>query len=468
MTDEAVPLSIHINVADVTVEYEAAIQRDEVEACLHQLIGGMGERLLGGVIQVLDDQLRQEVPAGWRNVGTEVRSVVSSLGFLQYRRRIYVDEQGERRKPVDELLGVQRYGRLSGRVKEMGAALSSQATYRLAAEELSYLTGTEIGPSSLQRMAWAVGERIEAGEEAQRRRVFEGGEELEGGQVDAPVLYGESDGVWIHLQREAKRSAEVRVAILSTGRVAVGKDRYRLEHKHAVTTLEGNGQAWQEQILREAHLTYDLTTTGVLISGGDGNRWVRHSFDRLELPEQFVLDRFHLQRAARRAFGGGETARQIVSRLRQEGFEAVAPELQEDLRQVEGRERQSRLQFYEYVAHNRDGLIDLSYRGLSVPPGLGAIEGNVDKLVVHRMKGRGCSWRLRGAKAMLALLRHREELRSHAYRYLPLSTPLRTYRETQLLEVEYEQTLQGSMPLFSGSDQNQPWVRTLHEWIYGR
>ncbi len=468
MTDEAVPLSIHINVADVAVEFEAAIRREEVEACLHQLIGGIGERLLGGVIQVLDDQLRQEVPAGWRNVGTEVRSVVSSLGFLQYRRRIYVDEQGQRRKPLDELLGLSRYGRLSGRVKEMGASLSSQATYRLAADQLSYLTGTEIGPSSLQRMAWAVGERIEAGEEAQRQRVFEGGEELPAGRLAAPVLYGESDGVWIHLQREAKRSAEVRVGILSTGRSALGKDRYRLENKHAVTTLEGNGQAWQEQILQEAHLTYDLTTTAILISGGDGGAWVRHSFDRLELPEQFVLDRFHLQRAARRAFGDRQIAHQMVARLRQEGFEAVAPQLQEGLRQSEGQEREGLLQFYEYVAHNRDGLIDLPYRGLSVPACLGAIEGNVDKLVVHRMKGRGCSWRLRGAKAMLALLRHREELRSHAYRYLPLSTPPRTYRETQLLEVEYEQTVQGSMPIFCGPDQNQPWVRTLHEWIYGR
>jgi hypothetical protein len=69
---------------------------------------------------------------------------------------------------------------------------------------------------------------------------------------------------------------------------------------------------------------------------------------------------------------------------------------------------------------------------------------------------------------MLALCRHTKELLSQAYRYLPLATPPRTYRETQILEVEYKQSFQGSMPIFSGPDQNKPWVRRLHEWIYGR
>ena len=59
---------------------------------------------------------------------------------------------------------MQRYGRLSGRVKEMGASLASTQTYRLAADQLSFLTGTGISRNTLHRMARGVGERIEAGE----------------------------------------------------------------------------------------------------------------------------------------------------------------------------------------------------------------------------------------------------------------------------------------------------------------
>ena len=66
-----------------------------------------------------------------------------------------------------------------------------------------------------------------------------------------------------------------------------------------------------------------------------------------------------------------------------------------------------------YLLRNVEELVDCRIRlGLKEEehPGLGAIEGNVDKLVVQRMKGRGRSWRLAGAKAMLALCRHRTAL----------------------------------------------------------
>ena len=298
--------------------------------------------------------------------------------------------------------------------------------------------------------------------------MFEQGEEHAGGQIPAPVLYGESDGVWVHLQREAKRSLEVRVAILSTGRKPVGKDRYRLENKQSITAMGLSGEQWQEAILREAHLTYDLSQTKMLIWGGDGNVWVRHSFDRMDLPQQFVLDRFHLQRAARRAYPDRGEARKVVSRLRQEGFPAVAPKLSQDIRQARNERRQRLLDFYQYVSDNQDGLLDLEYRGCPFPSCLGAMEGNVDKLVVHRMKGRGCSWRLPGVRAMLALCRYADQLRSQAYCYLPLQTPPRTYRTKQALEVQYVETTQAAIPAFHGPYQNHPWVRQLHRLIHGR
>ena len=59
---------------------------------------------------------------------------------------------------------------------------------------------------------------------------------------------------------------------------------------------------WQKQIVQTAQLYFDLNETQILISGGDGNQWVRHSFDRVGIPQEFALDRFHLLRAARQAF----------------------------------------------------------------------------------------------------------------------------------------------------------------------
>ena len=108
------------------------------------------------------------------------------------------------------------------------------------------------------------------------------------GERAAPVLYGESDGVWVHLQREKRKSAEVRVAILSTGRKAIGKGRFRLENKRCITAVGLNSEKWQEQILREAHVCYDLEQTSLMVCGGDGNQWVRKSFDRLQIKQEFL------------------------------------------------------------------------------------------------------------------------------------------------------------------------------------
>ena len=53
----------------------------------------------------------------------------------------------------------------------------------------------------------------------------------------------------------------------------------------------------------------------------------------------------------------------------------------------------------------RDYRLEVDGDGLR---GLGAMEGNVDKLVANRMKKRGMSWRVIGAQRMVRLIGLRE------------------------------------------------------------
>ena len=468
MTEDSVVISITIRVSEREVKIENEIRIGDMEESIQGIMLEAGQQALGMGIKVIDDRIAQELPRGWQNVGTEERWIVSSIGALRYRRRVYLDENKRRRKPLDEILRVERYRRVSERVQEMGSSLACMGTYRLAASQLSWLIKTPISHSAVQRMVWTTGNRIADGEEAERRRIFESGGQVESGKVKAPVLYGESDGVWVHLQREKRKSAEVRVAILSTGRKQIGKDRYRLENKRCITAIGLNSDMWQEQIVREAHLTYDLSQTQLLISGGDGNQWVRQSFDRMDIQQEFVLDRFHLHRAARRAFQDRAEAKHMVTRLRREGFAAVHDELRKLIEQAEGKKKDKLKDFYKYVCNNQDGLLDLEQRRFTHPACLGGIEGNVDKLVVHRMKGRGCSWRFRGLRAMLALCRNCDQLKLHVYHYLPTQAPKKIYHCLPNLEVEYSEAIQKSMPIFRGPDQDKPWVKSLYRYLHGR
>ena len=467
MTDNAVQISITVRVAKSEKIIEETVRMDNMEESLQRVSIAVGQESMAMSVKEIDNRISKQVPKGWRNVGTEERWVGSSLGAMRYKRRVYLDEEKRRRRPMDEMLGIKNYDRTSGRVQEMGASLACMGTYRLAANQLSWLIKTPISHSAVQRMAWHTGNRIADGEEAERRRVFEHGETIEAGRIKAPVLYGESDGVWVHLQREKRRSAEVRVATISTGRKQIGKDRYRFENKRCITAIGLDSEQWQEQIVRETHCYYDLSETKMLISGGDGNQWVRHSFDRMEIPQEFILDRFHLRRAARRALRDQAEAAQIVAQLRHEGFSSVTQHLRQRIEQSEGRERQKLKEFYSYIHNNQDGLLDLEYRGVDLPAYLGGIEGNVDKLVVHRMKGRGCSWRIRGLRAMLALCRNCDALKNHSYRYLPLSVPGKSIHRVQKLDVEYAEALYKTMPILHGPDHDKPWVNTLRKIVHG-
>jgi hypothetical protein len=468
MTEKSVHISITIKVAENSHEFRKQVKYHDVEEGVQSLTQEIGQQALQSVLAVMAGELEARVPRGWKNIGTEKRTLISSLGVIEYKRRVYLDENQVRRKPMDETLGIQRYSRMSGRVQEMGSYLASSSTYRRASEQLSWLIKTSISQSAIQRMVWSVGNRIADGEEAERKRIFEQGDEAASGEIPAPILFGESDGVWVHLQREKRKSAEVRVAILNTGRKPVGKGRFRLENKVCLTALGLNSEEWQEHILREAHLFYDLESTKLLVSGGDGNQWVRHSFDRFQVQHEFVLDRFHLHRAARRAFRDRGTAWRIVSQLRQHGFCHVQDELDRLARRAAPENRQKIKEFYQYVFNNQDGLLDLEFRGPYQPAHLGAIEGNVDKLVVHRMKGRGCSWRLSGLRAMLALCRNADLLKSQAFRYLPIQHPTKKSRHSSNLDVQYSEVLNCPMPIFNGPHQNRPWVKWLHRSVHGR
>jgi hypothetical protein len=451
------------------IEYTREIGIAELETGISQVVQEMGATVLQAGLKGLDDELRKGVPAGWRNVGTEERSILSSIGRIRYQRRIYKDEKGVRRKPLDENLGVVRYGRESQRVQQMGAYLASEGTYRRAADQMSWLMKTKVSHSTIQKMVWEVGNRLADGEEAERRRVFESGAAVEKGTVKAEVLYAESDGVWLHLQRENRRSVEVRVATMYSGKKPLGKKRYRLADKCSLAALGLSGDAWQEQVLKTAHRYYDLEQTRLLITGGDGNQWVGHTFQRFEQPQEFVLDRFHLSRAARRALGDRAAAQEMVKQLRQQGFAAVSQELRQRIEQAAGKRKEKLKQFEQYLYYQQAGLLDLSARGYTRELGsLGAIEGNVDKLVIHRMKGRGCCWKLRGARAMLAVCQHKGALKHLAFRYLshePHEKPDRR-KGLALDRLDRSEYLYAHMPIFDGPDQDKPWVKELYRYVH--
>jgi len=81
------------------------------------------------------------------------------------------------------------------------------------------------------------------------------------------------------------------------------------------------------------------------------------------------------------------------------------------------------------------------------------------------MKGRGCCWKLCGARAMLAICQNKEALKYQAFRYLPLEAPKKPKRRQGKI-VDKGEYLFGRLPIFTGPDQDKTWVKELYRFVH--
>ena len=426
------------------------------------------------VLEAEDRAFQAVVPAAWRNVGRESRTIVTAVGEVMARRRVYRDEHGHRRKPLDEALGLEPYQRMSWAVQGMAAHLATHVTYRDAGAVLGRVLDTSISRTRVQRAVWRVGTELAEAEGELRKRVFGQGEAMAGGRIPAQCLYAEVDGIWLALQREKRRRVEARLGVFYTGKEPLGKGRHRLRDRVCLLRLAPEGQAWQEDLLLKAHQTFDFGSVRRLVLGGDGAGWVRNSLNRFEMPVIYQMDRYHLFRAAREI--GGTASQRAVELTRQAcqvGWAGIREEIASLLRQGPPSTREKVSRWANYLRQHADGLIDYRIRlGLDQQqyPSLGAIEGNVDKRIAHRMKGQGKSWRLPGAQAMLALLQHQEALAHGAFKSKGTRTqPSASRKHSQPRRTQQRDAgawLAATLPVLHGCAEGRPWVQYLKRRIH--
>ncbi len=381
---------------------QSSISTDRLEEDLkglsQQITEVMGAMVLAGV--------EAKLKAGEYRAGVSIRTEARKYQFqgfsIEYRRRSYRMPDGSVRSPLDELLGFEKYQRRSYKAKEQLCALASSVSYRKTARINSYISQEVVSASTVCRAVREVGQRIE-NQEAQFQADA-------AGKVKAPILYAESDGVWISLQKANKRKIEVRMAIAYTGKQYISKDRRKLLNKVYLTGVDLSSQEWQERIREKLYASYDLDRCRKMFVGGDGSEWVGRSFDLVGIRQVTrVLDPFHVKRAIHLAFGSVLDTQKVITQLYEQGFESVEKTLLDAVPGGTKAAVKARLDCLQYLRNHADEIVSAA--------SLGAIESNVDKLVAQRMKTRGVSWSLAGMIAMLALLRHQEELYENSFPY---------------------------------------------------
>ncbi|MFP3975314.1 MAG: ISLre2 family transposase [Dehalococcoidia bacterium] len=422
-------------------------------------------------LEETDEELMRERQEELQVVGFRERCITTTFGDVKVQRRLYKDRDKNPRFLLDEHVGLEGGSRASPRVKELATFVCSYLPFRPSEQLLCAVLPQGISHTTIHRLVGKVVDPHIAREEEEVRELFEDGVVPDSEERVVPYLMTEADGTSIALQREKEKRTEVKVGIAYEGWEMESKDHYRLTGKMSYTGIMKGQRFWEGMSLNLAK-KYDLPMIDKVIVGSDGAHWAKQGADILK--GDFQLDRFHLRRALLQELKGDVDLANSVYQACARGEVALADSLlatAQDSAQVEDRKEIASLR--GYLMDNAEGLADyrigVSHDGLR---GMGAIEGNVDKLVATRMKKRGMSWTKRGGDRMSRLINLRESGEIQSWiREAPhkINSPLRKSSEartqTKHLPAGADDGawLEVSMPCLHGPHLNRPWAQVLRQ-----
>ena len=174
------------------------------EDVLSALADAMSEAL-----EIFDARLFADRPQGWRVKDARPRSILTEFGEIAFTRRIYIDEFGDRRTYLDEIVSLRPRKRLSPGAFQALALFGSEIPYERAASVLFRHCVDRVSAMTTMGVLRETGDLLETEAEERRRDLFDHGL-LPAASRMSEELRVEADGIWVALQGGAGRGVEVK------------------------------------------------------------------------------------------------------------------------------------------------------------------------------------------------------------------------------------------------------------------
>jgi hypothetical protein len=359
----------------------ARVETSAHEDVLKTLADAMSEAL-----EIFDERLFVDRPEGWRVKDARPRSILTEFGEVGFERRVYIDEFGDRRTYLDEIVALRPRKRLSPGAFEALALFGSEIPYERAAKMLFRHCAGDVSAMTTMGVLRETGDLLEAKAEGRRRDLFDHGL-LPAASRESEELRIEADGIWVALQRAKGRGVEVKALVAYEGKNA-GR-RVGVVH-HAL--VGGPKRFWEEGV---AHLAghWSLPALKRCYTGSDGARWCGALSDHLHGPRiVHKLDPWHVNRAIKAAFPEPRDAAGLFDLLRAGDLDELLDVLTLRLDTGLGDETKTRA-LIGYIRNNRTSI-------MANTPSMGTMEGTQAHLYAARMKVWGGAWSREGASDM--------------------------------------------------------------------
>lgn len=380
----------------------------------------LGVEIIKNVLESLDKSISEERnKTEYRHKGLKQNSIKTLMGTVEYQRAIYqhIDESGNKEHTylLDKYMKMKTIGKMSGMLIEKVLENVSNVSYRKSAENVTSITGQSISHGAVWDIVQNFGEKLESEEEVNVKRFKEGN--LQGEKI-VDVLFMESDGLWLSMQRKDRPKKgrggkrEIKIGLHYEGwieRNSSGKS-FLSKNKEVVA---GFTDSENFKLLRDASIAkiYNYDEIKFKILNGDGATWIKKDHDAEG--EYFQLDRFHISKAILRNIKDKDESKKLWKMFKKSEFECFKLRLNELKYECGGvyEEVKKIEELEKYLISNKDGIIPYKNRvNLPEPErglyyrNMGIMEPNVYNILGHRMKGRKMSWSIKGANHIAKIL----------------------------------------------------------------
>lgn len=395
----------------ITMLNEEGLTFKEIEEEIFKMVCEWGQSFARELLERYDQYLMENRDKkAYRNKGLRETTVKTVFGEVNYSRRVYEITRESGLKEfvylLDEQLRIPGVGLVSQNLADQLVAGITEMSYRETAEKVTKMTGQSISAMGVWKVIQSLGEKV-CEEEAELVREYKAGNVQ--GNIVTSVLFEEADGVYVNLQREKKKKAEIKVGIAYDGWKEKGRERYILDEKVVVA---GFSKAKEFQEYREASIAekYNTDEVKIRLMNADGAEWIKHQGEGDTI---FQLDPFHRNKAIKDCVPYKDAVRSIYEFLDYRDLKGLFEYLEiykDSLSNDQEIEKAEKL--IKYFANNREGLLSYQDQGIELPEppkglhyrNMGTMENHIWSTIAKRMKHNHTCWSYRGGNHLAKIL----------------------------------------------------------------
>ena len=314
------------------------------------------------------------------------RTLITRFGEVTYNRTYYAKKDGTFCYPVDEILQVQAYKRVSDSVTLRLTEEAKSKSYKASSQAV---TNEKV---SVQTVMNSIRRCMASQEEVKEKR-------------HVPVLHVDADEDHVSLQNG--RCAIVPLVTVYEGLETVGagnsgRRKCINAFNHSESRLH---EDFWDNVYCDITSRYDLEGTKIYLHG-DGAAWIRDGMDYL--PNcTFVLDCYHRNKAVKSAFSGckkGEAAteKRLLAGALQHGKVDILTRVWERRLEQNPDRKETIDQAFSYLYNNLDAIA-VRYKDPEAGNG-GATEPHVSHVLSSRLSSRPMGWSMETLKTFVPIL----------------------------------------------------------------